>query len=675
MPKITLSNFGGMVPLKHQRLLKDNQAQIATNVDLSGGSLSALGQPTSQSVATLGSDISEYGTYDSGVGGWVGYVNNTVENDSGAVKCTYVDSIGMYLYLSNAVSLTENLVVGAWYQYTIKVKVNAGSSVILNYYSAEGAVDYTVQTITSTDYTSVTFYKRATHATGDALCIYGMGAGEICWVDDFTVKKAPGYNKTLWKCGDTFIFPGTFDADCTVIDSPVQEDYNRFLFTGDSNPKQANSSTWATRTAYRLGVTPPAVAPTITVQGSADADVQDYVSYVFTMVTAWGEESAPSTATAVTTIMNGQYVDLSVMTTPTDAQHNFQYKRIYRLSSGKAGGQFCYLGQIAYAETTYSDKGSGDTLKAVSTDVLETTGWAIPPAGLTGLCLAQNNMLAGFYGKEVYISEPGAPYAWPTANKITLDSAVTGIGATDEYILAISTRHPYIITGNSPEGLVPTKLDLVMKCSSNRGVVPTDKGIFFPTKDGLAFCNGQTVINVTENTITTEQWQAINTGTFVAKMYGSLYLAITEGGGTGIMVDPDTGEYTTFDLSTYLDAIYDIYSDATTGDLYLLGTLATVPKVYTFDSSASLTTYVWTSKRFMTPHRFNCAKVKGYWPEGATLTFGWYLDGVVKKSKSVTSERVFRLPSDCGSNDKEIRLTGTVQIEMVEVATSPDELT
>ena len=95
--------------------------------------------------------------------------------------------------------------------------------------------------------------------------------------------------KTIWKMGSSMIiFPD--GEENTVVDSPVDETNNRIFWTDGSYPKQSDDTLWGEATwSRRLGVKPPAVAPTVTVSGSAGDDVQDYVSYVFTMVTTWGE--------------------------------------------------------------------------------------------------------------------------------------------------------------------------------------------------------------------------------------------------------------------------------------------------------------------------------------------------------------------------------------------------
>jgi hypothetical protein len=480
--------------------------------------------------------------------------------------------------------------------------------------------------------------------------------------------------KTLWRCGSSWITLGT-GVTAYVVDSFIQESLNRFYFSDGTFPKQSNSTLWGTATSYRLGVTPPAVAPTLTITGTGDGTTQATVSYVFTMVTAWGEESAPSPATAVIDVENGEGVNLSVLTTPTDTANNFQYKRIYRLASGTTGAEYCYLDQIAFANTTYSDYNAG-SLKTVSTDVLETTDWAVPPTALLYLTQAHNGMLIGAYGKDMYVSEPFVPYAYPTDYVVSVDSDITGIGATKEFILILSSSFPYIVTGATPDSLVSTAVPISTKCMSQRGVVSTADGVYYPASDGLYFCNGSSVVCVTANTYTGAQWTALGPSNFIAEWYGDCYTAFVAGSNTGISVDPQTGEVTTFTIPSTITVVRDVYHYSTDDTLYVLGTDNSGVNSYiiSFDTNATGLTFTWKSKKFVSPDKFNCAKVKGNYGAGS-LTFKYYLNGSEKLSKSLTAEGIFRLPSDCGATDKEFQLSGTLtSVDSVQLATSASEL-
>jgi hypothetical protein len=121
---------------------------------------------------------------------WAGYGANTVVNEDGGVKITYVDnSAGARTFFAATDGLTQNLIVGAQYAVTGEAKVNAGSSVNIQV-NAPGATVY--KTVTSTTYEQFSFRFIASDPTSNLLATTGMGTGEIIWLRNFSVKQVAG---------------------------------------------------------------------------------------------------------------------------------------------------------------------------------------------------------------------------------------------------------------------------------------------------------------------------------------------------------------------------------------------------------------------------------------------------------------------------------------------------
>jgi hypothetical protein len=108
------------------------------------------------------------------------------------------------------------------------------------------------------------------------------------------------------------MYSGTTDywlnwtQDVDVARSPIAGDTSfRAYFTSSSFEPRVTNLVLATSSApyptawYVLGVTPPTTTPIIAAVGGAASNVSR--AYVYTFVTQWGEESAPSPASAVTT--------------------------------------------------------------------------------------------------------------------------------------------------------------------------------------------------------------------------------------------------------------------------------------------------------------------------------------------------------------------------------------
>ena len=203
-------------------------------------------------------------------------------------------------------------------------------------------------------------------------------------VDTFTLQS--GLRRSIYFYRDTNWLEWDQDG-VKAVPGPIPGDtLARLYWTGQNYPRMGTVSTIVAGGAgypansYRLGVPAPANAPTTSKSGTVNPDqTPDDVSYVYTFVTAFGEEGPPSppstqfertdTETVVITMPSG---DL-----PT-GNYNFgtgAYKRIYRSNTGSNSSAFQFLAQVAIATTTYSDT----TPSAGLGEVLPSASWIGPP--------------------------------------------------------------------------------------------------------------------------------------------------------------------------------------------------------------------------------------------------------------------------------------------------------
>jgi hypothetical protein len=98
----------------------------------------------------------------------------------------------------------------------------------------------------------------------------------------------------------------SWTRDVDVARSPIAGNTEkRFYYTGDGEPRVSDYDTATTGVGpypdgcYVLGVTPPITLPTVSPSGGGGATASR--AYCYTFVTQWGEESAPSPASTVTT--------------------------------------------------------------------------------------------------------------------------------------------------------------------------------------------------------------------------------------------------------------------------------------------------------------------------------------------------------------------------------------
>ena len=156
------------------------------------GTLDAYPLIADQVNPTLGSDLFDADVYATGTGSWTAYSSNTVENDDGAIKITYVNSSnGAYIYFRDAHDLSSDLTVGKLYKLKFDVKTNSGSSVGVQVYNGSSA-EWVDQTITNTDFETKTHYFTSESTNGAYIRPQSMGSGEIIWIKDITLQEVQG---------------------------------------------------------------------------------------------------------------------------------------------------------------------------------------------------------------------------------------------------------------------------------------------------------------------------------------------------------------------------------------------------------------------------------------------------------------------------------------------------
>jgi len=132
--------------------------------------------------------IDEWTLVEQNVESWTAYFNNIIENDGGALKCTYVDaSNGCRLYLSTATDLSTNFVIGKTYRVRVKAKVNTGSVTVY----VDGRVGGTTDSyaLTSTSYEWIELFFIAGDVWQSFLYTPNMGPGQIIWIDQWDVQE------------------------------------------------------------------------------------------------------------------------------------------------------------------------------------------------------------------------------------------------------------------------------------------------------------------------------------------------------------------------------------------------------------------------------------------------------------------------------------------------------
>lgn len=404
-----------------------------------------------------------------------------------------------------------------------------------------------------------------------------------------------------------------FDSiDVDVVRSPLTNDaFSRYYWTGDSIdgngwPKYNTLARIAAgQPNMRLGVPGPTTAPTVVPQNTGTPDDATR-AYLYTFVTSYGEESAPSPPTVVTGDPTSQW-DISGIEVSVPAEWStvdITGVKIYRTVVGQSSASYFYVDEIAFGVATYADNMADDSVALNS--LLESTSWQPPPSTLQGLVVMPNGFMVGFSGRDVYFSEPYRPHAWPVDYILSVEYEVVGLAVHGGQIVVLTKSHPYIGSGVNPAAVSLVKLNSVEPCLCKRSIATTLEGVFYASPNGIIRVNQSGVSPVSYNLVTKEEWvRRFNPTRIVAGALGLQYVAFNSET-TGFVYSPADQMSNLIELDRF-DNITAVDSDSYSGELYIVK----ADKVMVWDPPTSEPLYyTWKSKEFFTPKPVNFGAVK-----------------------------------------------------------------
>jgi len=698
MPTIRISNFQGTIPAISPKLLEQNQAQTAENCRLKRGIIEPLKDMTAAAIAIQGGPIVD-SDGDIVVAGKYSLRSATYKwTDSVTQPGEYHVELagGGDPSLNEPVGLMEN-----------------GSHISTGTLGSLTASTWAWGDNDSLDYESV--YVR----TADTTDPDGKAADYIQAFEDKVVTG--GQARSIYLMDDAWLhWPGDVD----VVKSFIPDSDHRIYFTGDGAPKQTNDTmatsgafyTWPTST-YPLGVPAPANVIAVAAVGEGDGVVVKSIVYVYTYVTTWGEESAPSPPSNLLNLEGEQTMQITGFATGIS---NVTHIRLYRLNTGTAIAEYqlvpyppdnisAYANDVDYViddRVTYQGltyiciqaNGPGSAVKAPTdtdywsvdvddceiadavasgfddkredselAEIIVVEDWDVPPADLAGLHLFVNNIVVGFSGNEVYPSVPSYPYAYPAKYAMRCDYPVIAIAHYGETLVVLTESKPYVGIGTDPAGMTLKPLPYIRPCLAKKGAISSERGVIYPSDDGFWIINASGGRLLTKDLFTKEQWEAKVPADMICTYWDDKLYTFISATNTGFYIDMD--DMRVIDFASVDKAFYD----AKVIEDYLYVLVARYDyDVYTWENASTELTYTWKSKKFQnfSPLNFNVGRVIA---DGA-VTMKLYVDDVLKHTESVTDDSIFRMPSGYRGKVTEIELTGTSDIDIVAIATSIDEL-
>ena len=477
-----------------------------------------------------------------------------------------------------------------------------------------------------------------------------------------------------------------------VVRMPVPQTSNkRVAWTGDNYPRHTNEtimgniSSLGKPISRRLGIPVPANAPDavlVTAGFVEDAtQVAESHSWVFTFVSDLEEEGPPSAPTAVLTRFfnvagNIQSVTLTLPTAASSypsgiGDSGVNRKRIYRTLTGESGlTSYQLVAEVTLATSSYTDS----ILSAALGYELISLLWDPPPAGLEGLTLMPNGVMAGFVEDDVYLSVPYQPHAWPTDYIVNVGSKVVGMGAIGVTLVVGTVENPYLISGLDPATASPARMEFQQPCASKQSFTPMDQmGVAYASDEGLVLVAPQGGLFLSKRVYDKETWQAINPSSIRAVYHDGAYIAFTSG--DTIALDPEnTGAIRIKD-----SGIKAVYQDLEQDRIWVVDATRIIKEWKTkVDANDSERSGKWKSKPFVGQGRtYSIAQVisEEYPDDGSgeihLKIFGD--DDVELADKKVFADLPFRLPATMGLHTNwSYEISGKTHILEVRIGTIRD---
>ena len=333
-------------------------------------------------------------------------------------------------------------------------------------------------------------------------------------------------------------------------------------------------------------------------------------SYVYTFVSAYSEEGPPSLASAVFDKVDGQTVQVTLPATSVSGtgrgNNNITHKRLYRSNTGSNTTAFQFVAEMTLGTQTYNDSLDNDELA----EVIPSTYWIGPPnedsstypeGPMLGLTAMPNGIFAGFRGKRLCFSEAYMPHAWPVSYRITLEEEIVAIGMAGNGLIVTTKGTPYLVSGTDPRAMQVLRIEAAQACLNKASLVDMGDMVMYAGADGLVAAAGTDVQVITEGIISPQQWRTDYYPTALKGFrwegkYVGLYTSGSNYG--GFIFDPRGGKNTLALLTqtSSTDAAGG-FTDPDDNELYLIID-NTIKK---FQGVTTYQTFTWKSKEFVPP--------------------------------------------------------------------------
>ena len=277
--------------------------------------------------------------------------------------------------------------------------------------------------------------------------------------------------------------------------------------------------------------------------------------------------------------------------------------------------------------------------------ILDTVGFAGPPAGLQGVVMMANGIAAGFAGtdkREVWFSAAFLPHAWPPEYALTVDYPIVGLTANGTSLNIATEGSPFIATGVTPDTMTIGKITANEPCISRGSIVAAGEGMYYASPNGIQLLNTGGTQNYTQEIYEKEFHYSLQPTQWASAKYGSSYAGFIKGqpipsddplnlGYHGFVIDEGASNapftYLRFSTLTSTIQVVYAYSDELSGQIFGLmsnGTVMQWNPPQGVPGQTTLRPWQWKTKkfRFTAPQQFKAFMVLFEVPPEVQITLG-----------------------------------------------------
>lgn len=512
------------------------------------------------------------------------------------------------------------------------------------------------------------------------------------------------------------------NADTDVVKAPVVDDtYERYYFASTSTVPLYNTTERlkAGSASYKLGIPTPTEALSQSLSAQAgESTITVTRSYVWTYVSAYGEEGPPSPPVTITGRIDAtwEFVFPTVPSSDTSGR-NLSKRRVYRtITSSDGVATYFLVDEIDDLTTEIFADEFLDT--AISENAqLESTNWSAPPSDLEGFVAMPNGMIAGWRNNEIWFCEPYRPHAWPAIYTLAVEYPIMGLGVLNQTLVVATQGFPYAATGVNPASVSLSKLSVYEPCLSRGSIISAPEGVYFASPNGLILVGGGGVKNITKDLISKDKWQALApVSTMRAARIGSAYYAFgtvvagcfqstafnttafaqLDFGGSyrGILIDP-MNQRVAFNVMSSATPVTNVLNDPWSGEVFIIRDQK-VLWLNIADTNPTHEVFKWRSKKFQLSYRKNISAMRVYFSVPSTapelnptrmtnldmamasdrwgIVRAYADDRLVASWELRTSGELFRFPSGFRTELWQFEVEARVEIKNIQIADTVEGL-